>query len=140
VLSRAFLIAPPGQLGRSAALGALMDNYLGILSNEFEAGSDSFISKLRPDLNWDKAAFTRLTTAMKVCCERQSSAEQIERWIARGFWYIPRFVREWTTHPNFPKPYPIEYYDRAYERLDDLGFWFFFGQSPYVDNTGFDPL
>ena len=129
-----------GDAGRSAALGELMDNYLGILRNEFEAGSESFLSKLRPDLDWNKAAFTRLSTAMKVCCETQPGAETVERWIARGFWYILRFVREWTTHPNFPKIYPIEYYDRAYQRLDDLAFWFFFGQSPYIDNDRFDPM
>jgi hypothetical protein len=117
-----------------------MDHYLDILRSEFDAGSDSFLIKLRPDLDWDKAAFTRLSTAMKDCCERQSSTEPVERWIARGFWYVPRFVRDWTTHPNFPKIYPIEYYDCAYQRLDDLAFWFFLGQSPHADNDRFDPM
>ena len=117
-----------------------MDNYLEILRYEFEAGSESFLIKLRPGLEWDKAAFTRLSSAMKVCCERQSNAESVERWVARGFWYIPRFVRDWTSHPNFPKVYPGEYYEQAYQRLDDLAFWFFFGQSPYTDVHVFDPL
>jgi hypothetical protein len=117
-----------------------MDNYLDILSNEFEAGPSSFLIKLRPDLVWDKAAFTRMISAMKVCCERQLRDDPVERWIARGFWYIPRFVRDWATHPNFPKIYPIEYYDRAFRSLDDLAFWFFFGERPYSDVDKLEPL
>jgi len=106
-----------------------MNDYLEILSNEFEAGPDSFLIKLRPDLVWDRIAFTRLTDAMRACCERQSGTD-VERWIARGFWYVPRFVREWTTHPDFSKTEPTKYYDDAYQLLDDLAFWFFFGKSP----------
>ena len=112
-----------------------MDNYLEILRSEFEAEDDSFLIKLRSELMWDQAAFNQLSSAMKVCCERQVSSEPVERWLARGFWYVPGFVRDWTTHPNFPKVYPAEYYESAYRRLDDLAFWFFFGESPFEKDS-----
>ena len=60
--------------------------------------------------------------------------------MANGFWYVPSFVREWTTHPNFPRVHSTEYYQKAYERLDDLAYWFFYGESPYLNGTGFEPM
>ena len=110
------------------------------LRDEFEAADGSFLIQLRPALEWDKAAFTRLTTAMRSCCERTHRDDTLPRWIAQGFWYVPTFVRDWTTHPNFPQVHAPEYYEQAYRRLDDLAYWYFFGESPYLGNTGFDPL
>jgi len=112
-----------------------MNDYLEILRNEFEAGPNSFLIKLRPDLVWDTAAFTRLTDAMRICCEQQSGSRDLERWMARGFWYVPGFVKEWTSHPNFPKTEPTKYYDDAYRLLDELAFWFFSGESPCLRDT-----
>jgi hypothetical protein len=110
------------------------------LKNEFEAGTASFLIRLRSDLEWDKEAFSRLISAMQKCCELQDESETVERWLAQGFWYIPAFVRNWTTHPDFPRPHPKSYYEQAYERPDDLAFWFFFGGSPYLPGKGFEPL
>lgn len=117
-----------------------MDRYLDILKNEFEAGETSFLIKIRSNLEWDKNAFSQLVSAMKMCCEHQNKSEMVERWLAQGFWYLPNFVSEWTTHKNFPRPHSEEYYEKAYERLDDLAFWFFFGESPSLDGHGFEPL
>lgn len=118
-----------------------MNDYLTALRNEFEAaGEDSFLIQIRPHLDWDKAAFTRLITAMKTCCEHYNKQDKLDRWVAEGFWFIPTFVRDWTTHPNFPRVHAEEYYERAYKRLDDLAYWFFQGESPYIGNAGFDPL
>lgn len=54
----------------------------------------------------------------------------------RGSTTFPRFVRDWTTHPDFPRPQPQQYHDDCLQRLDDLADWFFRGwhvyQEPHV--------
>jgi len=117
-----------------------MEDFMAVLKNEFEAGEDSFLIKLRPNLDWDKVAFNRLVSAMKHCAESKSSEPKLERWVAEGFWYVPRFVREWATHSNFPKAHSTEYYDRAFTRLDDLAYWYFMGQSPHEGENHFQDL
>ena len=122
------------------------DDYSTVLRNEFCANEGSFLLQLRVNLTWDKAAFTRLTEAMLACCKAYDAVDRraagigsgadttcLPRWIAEGFWYVSWFVKSWTTHPAWAertKP-EQEYYDRAYERLFDLAFWFFTGDSPY---------
>jgi hypothetical protein len=96
------------------------ENYLCILKNEFDAGDGSFLIKLRPNLEWDKDAFTRLICAMQMYCEQRRKSEMVEFWLAQGFWFIPGFVRDWTSHPDFPRVHSQEYYEKAYRRLDDL--------------------
>jgi hypothetical protein len=108
-----------------------MANYLEILKYEFEAREDSFLLKVRTQMEWDKVAFSRLVHAMKVYCEKEAGTESVERWIASGFWYIPQFTRDWTTHPSFPREHSDEYYEQAYHLLDALAYWFFMGESPY---------
>lgn len=117
-----------------------MKNYLVILKHEFEANESSFLIKLRIDLEWDREAFSRLVAAMKVCCEKHSKKKVLDRWLANGFWYFGWFVKSWTMHPSFPRVHSKEYYQKAYERLDDLAYWFFFGESPYETGHGFEPL
>jgi len=117
-----------------------MTDNLTILRNEFGADDGSFLIRLRVHLTWDRDAFTRVITAMQTYCEQSDHPDTLERWIAEGFWFIPRFVRDWTTHENFPREHAAEYYERAFERLDDLAYWYFMGESPYEDNTGFAPL
>src|SRR4051812_3400246 len=117
-----------------------MEDFMVILKNEFDAGQDSFLITLRPNLEWDKEAFDRLTSAMKLCAEEESSKPKLERWVAFGFWYIPKLVREWALHPNFPKAHAVDYYEKAFTRLDDLAYWYFLGQSPYTEGTGFEKL
>ncbi len=117
-----------------------METFITILKNEFAAGEGSFLIKLRPNLEWDKAAFNRLTSAMKLCAESKSSDTKLERWVAEGFWFVPRFVREWATHPNFPKVHAADYYEKAFSRLDDLAYWYFMGQSPYKSGGHFEEL
>jgi hypothetical protein len=126
--------------GPDSLLFAQMDDYLLVLRNEFEAGEGSFLIQLRPHLVWDQTSFTRLILAMQRCCEEFSGAENLDRWMAQGFWYVPSAVRDWTMHENFPRLHPPDYYDKAYRRLDDLAYWFFLGESPYVNGTGFEPM
>lgn len=116
------------------------ENYLEILRNEFEAGDNSFLIKLRCELDWDKAAFANLVSLMQTCCQDYESESKLERWIAEGFWYVPQFVVDWTTHPNFPKRHSTDYYEEAYECLRDLAFYFFFGEHPRIDKRRLDEI
>jgi len=111
-----------------------------ILRNEFDAGDGSFLIKWRPNLEWDKAVFNRLISAMNLCAENNASDSKLERWVAKGFWFVPRFVREWATHPNFQKVHAADYYEKALTRLDDLAYWYFMGQSPYKNGKHFEEL
>lgn len=101
---------------------------LQVLRNEFEAGDGSFLITIRANMIWNVDAFDRLSKAMEQYCQETSgTSAQLERWLAQGFWYVPDFVRDWTSHPNFPRALPATYYESAYRQLDELAFWFFFG-------------
>lgn len=117
-----------------------MGHYREFLNREFQADEGSFLIKLRVELEWDRDAFSRLTIAMQECCAALENDEAVDRVLACGFWYLAQFVKDWTTHPNFPKDYSQDYYSKSYERLDDLAYWFFMGQSPYQPGQGFEPL
>lgn len=110
-----------------------MKTYLDILKAEFSAEENSFLLKLRIDLEWDQQAYRTMVEAMKMYCENHSDETKVDKWLAEGFWYIPSFTRDWSSHPNFPRPYSEEYYRNAYEELDDLAFWFFMGENPKID-------
>lgn len=135
----------------------MADDFISMLAREFSAdGKDTFLLQLRTDLNWDKAAFTRLTKAMLACCQAYDAQERraagvgesadmtpLPRWLADGFWYLDAFVRDWTTHPAWTERTAREqdYYDAAYERLHALAYWFFTGDCPYLDPVkGFAPM
>lgn len=115
-----------------------MDDAATVLRQEFGADEGSFLLGLRgADLTWDRSAFSRLERAMRAVCEQWEvgeqweGSEQLDRWMAEGFYYTPRFVRDWTSHPDFPRPGPQQYYEDCLQRLDDLADWFFHGYHPY---------
>ncbi len=105
-----------------------------ILKNEFDGEEGSFLLKLRCELDWDWDAFQRLTSAMyevaKIVCYQNS----IETWITHGFWFCDTWIREYTTHPDFPKPEKQAHED-ALELIHDLAYFLFVGESPFEDNT-----
>ena len=100
------------------------------MRREFDAEDGTFMLNLRPSLEWDKAAFSRMEKTMRWACEHRDH-DQLDRWIADGFYEVSRFVRNWTSHPNFPRPEPEQYYHDCIERLDDLADWFFRGYHVY---------
>ncbi|MFJ8917318.1 hypothetical protein [Amycolatopsis sp. NPDC102389] len=111
-----------------------MDDAVTVLRQEFEATKGSFLLGLRgARLEWDRVAYRRLERAMRVVCERLQGDDRLERWMAEGFYYTSRFVRDWTSHPNFPRPEPERYYEDCLQRLDDLADWFFHGFHMYVE-------
>jgi hypothetical protein len=113
-----------------------MDEALSTLRNEFDARDGSFLSLLRIDLVWSDAAFTRLTGAMQTYLASDREKENLERWVAEGFWYLSHFVKDWTSNASFPKEFSTAYYESAFERLYDLAHWLFVGESPYqTDDT-----
>jgi hypothetical protein len=70
---------------------------------------------------------------MRVVCEQYEHRGQLDRWVAEGYYYTSRWVRDWTSHPHFPRPEPRQYYHACIERLDDLADWFFFGHHFYLE-------
>jgi hypothetical protein len=113
---------------------------IGVLKSEFFAEDGSFLLRLRVNLEWNRKAFSRLVTAMKAYCEGYAQSECVERWLAGGFWYLQLTTKEWTTHPNFPRPHPSAYYETAYRLIDDLAYWFFMGEHGYKDKKSIDEL
>jgi hypothetical protein len=43
---------------------------------------------------------------MPAVCGRLQGQAQLDRSMAEGFYYTSRFVRDWTSHPDFPRPEP----------------------------------
>ena len=117
-----------------------MTDPLAVLRREFEAEEGSFLLRLRSELEWDKGAFSALVLAMEGCAAESAGRPSIERWVAEGFWYLDWFVREWSSHPNFPRPHGEAYYEAAYGRLHDLAWWLFMGESPYEGKGPLAPL
>lgn len=108
---------------------------LAFLQREFAAEEGSFLGRLRPDMVWDKVAFTHLEQAMRRICADLEGHDELPSWLVEGFWHCSDGVRDWTSHPNFPRPTPEEYYASAIERLFDLQYWFVMGESPYLPGT-----
>lgn len=119
--------------GRSMPAIVVGMDELAILRNEFEAGEGSFLTGLRVERVWDRAAFTRLERAMRWACERYQDHDRLERWMAEGFHELSRSIRDWTSHPDFPRPVPARYHQECLERLDDLADWFFRGWHAYQE-------
>ena len=109
-----------------------MTDHLAVLRDEFGAEDGSFLIRLRADLDWDRAAFTRLERSMRAVCLSVQDDAVLERRLAEGFFVVSRFVRDWSTHENFPRPEPA-YHAACLERLDDLAGWYFSGRHPYLE-------
>lgn len=112
----------------------------GNCKTEFDAEPGSFLLRLRTELEWDQAAFTRLVETMHAYVSATKYGDTLERWIAEGFWYLSHFVRDWSQNPDFTRPFPAEYYEAAYERLHDLAYWLFHDERPYEEDRGFEKI
>lgn len=110
-----------------------MDEALRTLEHEFRSEPGSFLMQLRGDLRWDRDAFSRLERSLREVCERTQAAEDLPRWLAEGYYQVATEVPDWTSHPNFPRPEPGEYYAACIERLSDLADWFFRGWHAYIE-------
>ena len=109
-------------------------DYYKTLKNEFDGEEGSFILTLRCELQWDWSAFYRLTESMYFVATASAQKDQVNKQIANGFWFIDTWVKDYTMHENFPRP-ENEKYIEALELIHDLSYYFFFGESPYEDDT-----
>ena len=105
-----------------------------ILKSQFDAEEGSFLLQARCRLEWDWDAFRRLTSAMYDVADEVKGQPSVETWIAQGFWFCDTWIRDHTSHPNFPRP-PEEAYRDALALLGDLAYFLFMGESPYKDDT-----
>jgi tetratricopeptide (TPR) repeat protein len=105
-----------------------------ILRREFYAEEGSFLLEARCRANWDWDAFRRLTSAMYDVADEVKGQPSVETWIAQGFWFCDTWIRDHTSHPNFPRP-PEETYRDALELLNNLAYFLFIGESPYKGDT-----
>jgi hypothetical protein len=80
-----------------------MHGHLDLLRREFEADQGTFLLGLRSEgLEWDEAAFSRLEKAIRWACEHFQDDDQLDHWMAEGFYHTSWSVREW--HPfHHPK-------------------------------------
>ncbi len=104
------------------------------LQNEFDAGVGTFMFKLRCELNWDPEAFTKLTFLLYRAADELRGRENIPTNIAQGFWFCDTWIKDWTSHDNFPRP-ERQYYEESLELVHDLAYFLFLGESPYEDDT-----
>lgn len=115
-------------------------NQLDVLRHEFRAGEGSFLLALRTEYHWDRVAFTRLEQAMRSVAVEYADRDQIDRWLADGYYYVSTFVPGHTQHPDFPRPDPDAYYQACIRRLRDLASWFFSGLPVYQEPHTWEPL
>jgi len=105
-----------------------------ILKREFDAEDGSFLGVVRGELRWDHSAFRRLTNAMYDVADEARGKPVIEAWIAEGFWYCDTWLKDWTSHTNFPRLPEREHRD-AIELIHELAYFLFTGDSPYEDDA-----
>ncbi|CAM1372912.1 hypothetical protein [Tenacibaculum xiamenense] len=110
------------------------------LIDELNAEEGSFLLELRTELNWNHNAFLNLLIKLSEECKKITKKSKLNRNIAEGVWYISYFIQDWSSHTNFPKKFPKEYYIKAYELIHDLASYYFSGHSPYTSVNQFETL
>ncbi|MFK3982670.1 hypothetical protein ACI2K4_20125 [Micromonospora sp. NPDC050397] len=91
------------------------------------------MSVLYSERRWDRTAFTRVEQAMRAVAEEYAGRDQLDRWLAEGYFWMATWVRDHTSHPEFPRPEPESYHDACIERLWELADWFFRGEHVYQE-------
>ena len=109
------------------------------LREEFSAADGTFLLEVRM-LVWDPIAFSRLEGLMRAACLDLAGQDTRERWMVEGFWILSDWLSDWTSHPNFPRPESVEYYEAAIRRMQDLQYWFVMGESLYEPDHAWEPL
>ncbi len=105
------------------------------LKDELNAENGSFILELRTKLHWNHNSFINLLTEINKEYKRTKENSNLPRDIASGIWYISVFIKSWSEHNSFPKEYVPEYYEKAYEIINDLAYSYFMSESPYQSES-----
>jgi len=105
------------------------------LLDELNGENGSFILELRIYLNWNHTSFINLMIELFRASQKTKYDITLQREIASGVWYISTFIKSWTEHENFPKKFSQEYYNKAYELINDLAWSYFMADSPFNSET-----
>ncbi|HEY0744183.1 MAG TPA: hypothetical protein VGD40_22105 [Chryseosolibacter sp.] len=108
------------------------------LKKELDAADGSFLLELRTGFSWNHYAFINLLRKIEEECKRTQNDTSLDREIASGIWYSINFIKDWVNHENFPKVYPSKYYEIAFGLLNELGYYYFMGESPYESENEID--
>ncbi|MFI6758293.1 hypothetical protein ACIBF5_04005 [Micromonospora sp. NPDC050417] len=106
---------------------------LEVLRREFASEDGTFMLALYAERRWDCQAFTRLEQAMRSVAMEYADRDQLDRWLAEGYFHLSTWVRDHTSHPDFPRPMPDSYYDACVDRLWELADWYFRGEHIYQE-------
>ena len=105
------------------------------LIEELNAADGSFLLELRINFNWNHTSFINLLIELNKECKLTKEDLQLSREIASGVWYISDFIKSWTENENFPKKYSAAYYEKSYELIGDLAYFYFISESPYLSES-----
>lgn len=108
------------------------------LIEELNAEDNSFLIELRINLNWNPVSFINLLNKLYIECQDRENDTMLSREIAGGVWYISTFIKDWSQHEDFPKKFSKEYYELAYELINDLTYHYFVGGSLYQSKSRVD--
>ncbi len=105
------------------------------LMQELNAEDNSFLIEFRIDLNWNHISFVNLLNKLYEECQNRENDTMLSREIAGGIWYISNYIEDWSQHKAFPKKFSKEYYELAYELINDLTYHYFVGESLYQSKS-----
>lgn len=108
------------------------------LIEELNVEDGSFLIELRINLNWNHVSFINLLNKLYEECQNRENDRMLSREIAGGIWYISTFVKDWSQHEDFPKKFSKEYYELAYDLINDLTYHYFVGESLYQSKSTVD--
>ncbi len=100
------------------------------LIEELNAADNSFLIELLGKANWKHTALINLIEKFYEECQKRENDTMLSREIAGVVWDITDSIKGGNQHVtnNFFK----EYYEKAYELIDDLVYHYFMGESLYI--------
>lgn len=97
-----------------------MNENLETMRREKSGDEHAFTYHVRFKREWRHDLFVNLIRAMHQIARENERKEMIEKWLASSFYFCTSAIPRWACHPNFTKIFDEEYYQYAYEILDDL--------------------
>ena len=101
------------------------------LEDHLNAEEGSFLLDLRCNLKWNNESFKELLNLILEEANKTKDDKTISKQTASRIWFVNDFVKNWSEHDNFPKTNPSEYYDQAYQLLNEVTYTYFLSESPY---------
>lgn len=101
-----------------------------ILIQELNAEDNSFLIELRGNANWKHTSFLNLLEKFYEECQKRENDSMLSREIAGGVWDLYDVVKSCNQH--LKNKFSEEYYELAYELINDLMYHYFVGESLYI--------